>query len=55
MILDFVTNEDYEDRFQWVDGYVQNGVMNRTKRNPGTDANKITKSRSNSCSHSLYG
>jgi Fe(3+) dicitrate transport protein len=23
-------HEDYEDRFQWIDGYAQNGVMNRT-------------------------
>jgi Fe(3+) dicitrate transport protein len=24
-------HEDYEDRFQWIDGYaIQNGVMNRT-------------------------
>jgi Fe(3+) dicitrate transport protein len=38
-------HEDYEDRFQWIDGYaIQNGVMNRTSNGtPGTDANSIIK------------
>jgi Fe(3+) dicitrate transport protein len=37
-------HEDYEDRFQWVDGYkMQNGTLLKTSLGaPGTDANKIT-------------
>lgn len=48
-------HEDYEDRFQWVDGYaIQNGVMNRTSNGtPGTDANRITKAKA-IAAHVLY-
>ncbi|WP_016988356.1 TonB-dependent receptor family protein [Flavobacterium sp. ACAM 123] len=48
-------HEDYEDRFQWVDGYaIQNGVMNRTSNGtPGTDANRITKAEA-IAAHVLY-
>jgi Fe(3+) dicitrate transport protein len=48
-------HEDYEDRFQWVDGYaIQNGVMNRTSNGtPGTDANRITKAEA-IAAHILY-
>jgi Fe(3+) dicitrate transport protein len=48
-------HEDYEDRFQWVDGYaMQNGVMNRTSNGtPGTDANRITKAEA-LAAHILY-
>lgn len=48
-------HEDYEDRFQWIDGYaIQNGVMNRTKDGtPGTDANKIVKAEA-IAAHILY-
>lgn len=48
-------HEDYEDRFQWVDGYaIQNGVMNRTSSGiPGTDANRITKAQAVAV-HVLY-
>jgi Fe(3+) dicitrate transport protein len=48
-------HEDYEDRFQWVDGYaIQNGVMNRTSNGtPGTDANKINKAEA-IAAHILY-
>jgi Fe(3+) dicitrate transport protein len=51
----FRYHEDYEDRFQWVDGYaIQNGVMNRTSNGtPGTDANKITKAEAITA-HILY-
>ena len=48
-------HEDYEDRFQWVDGYkIQNGVMNRTSNGtPGTDANAIVKAEA-VAAHVLY-
>ena len=48
-------HEDYEDRFQWVDGYaIQNGVMNRTSNGtPGTDANAIVKAEA-IAAHILY-
>jgi Fe(3+) dicitrate transport protein len=48
-------HEDFEDRFQWVDGYaIQNGVMNRTnKGTPGTDANSILKAEA-IAAHILY-
>ncbi|MFV8368760.1 TonB-dependent receptor family protein [Flavobacterium sp. LB2R40] len=51
----FRYHEDYEDRFQWVDGYaIQNGVMNRTSNGtPGTDANRITKAEA-VAAHILY-
>jgi Fe(3+) dicitrate transport protein len=53
--LGFRYHEDYEDRFQWVDGYaMQNGVMNRTSNGiPGTDANRITKAEA-IAAHVLY-
>jgi Fe(3+) dicitrate transport protein len=53
--LGFRYHEDYEDRFQWVDGYaMQNGVMNRTSNGtPGTDANRITKAEA-IAAHILY-
>jgi len=37
-------HEDFEDRFQWVDGYtIQNGAMLKTKAGiQGTDTNRIT-------------
>jgi Fe(3+) dicitrate transport protein len=48
-------HEDYEDRFQWIDGYaIQNGVMNRTSNGtPGTDANSIIKAEA-IAAHILY-
>ncbi|MFT5254279.1 MAG: Fe(3+) dicitrate transport protein [Flavobacteriales bacterium] len=48
-------HEDYEDRFQWVDGYkIQNGVMNRTSNGtPGTDANAIVQAQA-VAAHVLY-
>jgi Fe(3+) dicitrate transport protein len=48
-------HEDYEDRFQWVDGYaMQSGVMNRTSNGiPGKDANRITKAEA-IAAHALY-
>jgi Fe(3+) dicitrate transport protein len=48
-------HEDFEDRFQWVDGYaIQNGVMNRTSNGtPGTDANAIVKAEA-IAAHILY-
>ncbi len=48
-------HEDYEDRFQWVDGFaVNNKVLNRTNAGiPGTDANRIT-SATAIASHILY-
>lgn len=48
-------HEDFEDRFQWMDGYaIQNGVMNRTSNGtPGTDANRITKAKA-TAAHVLY-
>ena len=51
----FRYHEDYEDRFQWVDGYaIQNGVMNRTSNGtPGTDANRITNAEA-IAAHVLY-
>jgi Fe(3+) dicitrate transport protein len=51
----FRYHEDYEDRFQWVDGYaMQNGVMNRTSNGtPGTDTNRITKAEA-IAAHLLY-
>lgn len=51
----FRYHEDYEDRFQWVDGYaMQNGVMNRTSNGtPGTDANRITRAEA-IAAHILY-
>lgn len=51
----FRYHEDYEDRFQWVDGYaMKNGVMNRTSNGtPGTDANRITKAEA-IAAHVLY-
>ncbi|MGO4904926.1 TonB-dependent receptor family protein [Flavobacterium sp. W20_MBD1_R3] len=51
----FRYHEDFEDRFQWVDGYaMQNGVMNRTSNGtPGTDANRITKAEA-IAAHVLY-
>jgi Fe(3+) dicitrate transport protein len=54
LILEFY-HEDYEDRFQWIDGYaIQNGVMNRTSNGtPGTDANSIIKAEA-IAAHILY-
>ncbi|MDI5948377.1 TonB-dependent receptor family protein [Flavobacterium yafengii] len=51
----FRYHEDFEDRFQWVDGYaMQNGVMNRTSNGtPGTDENRITKAEA-IAAHVLY-
>ena len=51
----FRYHEDFEDRFQWVDGYaMQNGVMNRTSNGtPGTDANRITNAEA-IAAHVLY-
>ena len=51
----FRYHQDYEDRFQWVDGYaMQNGVMNRTSNGtPGTDANRITRAEA-IAAHILY-
>ncbi len=51
----FRYHEDFEDRFQWVDGYaIQNGVMNRTSTGtPGTDENRITKAEA-LAAHVLY-
>jgi Fe(3+) dicitrate transport protein len=48
-------HEDFEDRFQWVDGFaMQNGVMNRTSNGtPGTDENRITKAEA-IAAHVLY-
>lgn len=48
-------HEDYEDRYQWVDGYsVTNKVMNRTNAGvAGTDANRITSANA-IASHVLY-
>ena len=48
-------HEDFEDRFQWVDGFaVNNKVLNRTNAGvPGTDANKITSANA-IASHVLY-
>jgi len=48
-------HEDFEDRFQWVDGYaILNGVMNRTSNGtPGTDANAIVKAEA-FAAHILY-
>ena len=48
-------HEDFEDRFQWVDGYaIQNGVMNRTSNGTrGTDANAIVKAEA-IAAHILY-
>lgn len=48
-------HEDYEDRFQWVDGYkIQNSVMNRTSNGtPGTDANAIVEAQA-VAAHVLY-
>lgn len=48
-------HEDFEDRFQWVDGYaIQNGKMNRTNNGtPGTDANAIVKAEA-IATHILY-
>ena len=51
----FRYHEDFEDRFQWVDGYaMRNGVMNRTSNGtPGTDENRITKAEA-IAAHVLY-
>jgi len=51
----FRYHEDFEDRFQWVDGYaIQNGVMNKTSNGiPGTDENRITKAEA-IAAHVLY-
>ena len=48
-------HEDYEDRYQWVDGYaVNNKAMNRTNTGvPGTDSNRITSANA-IASHILY-
>ena len=48
-------HEDYEDRYQWVDGYaINNKAMNRTNAGvAGTDANRITSANA-IASHVLY-
>lgn len=48
-------HEDYEDRFQWVDGFaVNNKVLNRTNAGvAGTDANRITSANA-IATHVLY-
>jgi Fe(3+) dicitrate transport protein len=48
-------HEDFEDRFQWVDGYtIQNGVMLKTKAGiQGTDANRITSAKA-TAAHVLW-
>ena len=51
----FRYHEDFEDRFQWVDGFaMQNGLMNRTSNGvAGTDENRITKAEA-IAAHVLY-
>ena len=48
-------HEDYEDRYQWVDGYaVNNKAMNKTNTGvPGNDTNKITNANA-VATHILY-
>lgn len=48
-------HEDYEDRYQWVDGYAMNNkAMNKTNSGiPGTDANRITSANA-VATHLLY-
>jgi Fe(3+) dicitrate transport protein len=48
-------HEDYEDRFQWVDGYaIQNKALFRTSAGtPGTDANRILEAQA-VAAHVLY-
>lgn len=48
-------HEDFEDRFQWVDGYaIQNQKMNRTNTGtPGTDSNRIVDAKA-IATHLLY-